>query len=150
MGSFGEKSKILVPASTNSAAMGLILVTAHSPIGAGGDRPYNFNRIQVLGGPAVIVTGKMGSQLDCEMPARLSDGGVFRLDVQPLFGSQVCALKVYRGAAAVQLPSFLVSLTAGKTMHLDHRCGDMIPWLEFDLRKTDELDQWSRERAGGR
>lgn len=111
------------------------------------NRPFNFDRLEMLGGPAVIVTGKMGSLLDCEEPVRLSGGGIFRVDVQPFSGGSVCAFKVYQGAAAVQMPSFLTALKAAQTMNLDHRCGDMIPWSEFDVRKTDALDQWSRERT---
>jgi hypothetical protein len=45
-------------------------------------RPFNFNRLEMLGGPAVIVTGKMGSMLDCEEPVRLSGGGIFHLDLR--------------------------------------------------------------------
>jgi hypothetical protein len=111
------------------------------------NRPFNFNRLEMLGGPAVIVTGKMGSMLDCEEPVRLSGGGIFRLDLRPLLGGNECAFKVYQGAAAVQMPSYIAVLTAGQSMGLDQRCGDMTSTGEFDVRKTDGLDQWSRQRT---
>ena len=110
------------------------------------NRPYNFNRIEVLSGRAVIVTGEMGSQLQCEDAARLSDESIFHVDRQPLLGGTACDLKVYKGAAAVQLPTLTAVLMAGQSMAVEHGCGDMIPTDKFDIHQTDSLDEWSRRR----
>jgi len=48
----------------------------------------------------------------------------------------------------VQLPSYISVLTSGKTMNLNHTCGDHIPTGVFDIEEIDGLDRWSRERVG--
>src|SRR5207249_7766419 len=62
-------------------------------------------------------------------------------------GEKLCGLKVYKGAAAVQLPSAISVLTSGKFMSLNLDCGDKIPQQKFNIEDTDGLDNWSRQRV---
>jgi hypothetical protein len=131
---------------------GALFLGENSSIRVIDNRPYNFNRLEMLNGSAVVTTGAGSGLVACEDAVTLSDFGVFRLDLHPLPGSQYaendCRLRVYKGAAAVQLATVTAVLTSGKTMHLNRRCGDMIPTQEFDIEDIDGLDHWSRQRAG--
>jgi hypothetical protein len=109
--------------------------------------------LEVLSGPAVLMTDSDGSALAvCEDAVKLSDAGVFRFDLRGIpesqYGENDCRFRVYKGAASVQLPTLAVALTSGETMHLNRRCGDMIPTQQFNTEDIDGLDRWSRERAG--
>jgi len=116
------------------------------------NRPYNFNRLEVLSGSAVLITDSEGTALAvCEDTVKLSDAGAFRFDLRPIpespYGENDCRFRVYKGAASVQLPSVPTVLTSGKTMHLNRRCGDMIPTQSFNTGELDDLDRWSRRRT---
>ncbi len=132
---------------------GALYVGENSSVRIFDNRPSNFNRLEVLSGSAVLMTDREGSALAvCEDTVKL-DAGVFRFDLHALpesgYGENDCRFRVYSGAASVQLPSFPVLLTSGKAMHLDRRCGDMIPTQQFNIEDIDDLDRWSRERTGG-
>lgn len=113
-----------------------------------GNAPYNFNRIEVLSGSAILRASDAGSQLSCQDEVRLSEAGVFRIDVQPA-GDPIdtkCALRVFDGAAAVQLKSVAQVLTRGQQMDLNKHCGDMIPSRRFDVLALDAFDRWASAR----
>lgn len=131
---------------------GVLYVGENSSVRVLDNRPYNFNRLEVLSGSAVLMTDSDGSALAvCEDAVTLSDAGVFRFDLraipESLYGENDCRLRVYKGAASVQLATLPVVLTSGKTMHLNRRCGDMIPTQQFNIEDIDDLDRWSRERT---
>lgn len=132
---------------------GVLYVGENSSVRVLDNRPYNFNRLEVLGGSAVLMTDSDGTaSAVCEDAVKLSDAGIFRFDLRPIpesqFGEDDCRFRVYKGAASVQLATLPVVLTSGKTMHLNRRCGDMIPTHQFDTEDADDLDRWSRERTG--
>ena len=78
---------------------------------------------------------------------QLSDAGIFRFDVHRVVGENFCRLKVYKGAAAAQMPSFIWVLTTGKTIDLNRSCGDHTPRDEFKVGDIDGLDRWSQQRV---
>jgi hypothetical protein len=111
---------------------------------------YNFNRIEVLEGTAVVISDTSAPLVACRSDARLSSGGVFRFDVQPAArnaGAATCRFRVYDGAAAVPLVSLISVLRSGQTMSLDPTCGDMIQTTPFAPEQLDDFDRWSREQA---
>jgi len=121
------------------------------------DRPYAPMQFGMLTGSAVVMTDETrigtAAVVACEEPVTLSSSGVYRFDaetiVSPTQGNySYCRFRVYKGAAAVQLPSFISVLTSGKTMNLNHTCGDHIPTGVFDIEEIDGLDRWSRQRVG--
>ena len=106
----------------------------------------------MISGSAVLITDTDGSALAvCEDDVKVSDAGVFRFDLRAVpesqYGEHVCGLRVYQGAASVQLPTVSAVLTSGKTMHLNRRCGDMIPTQRFNTADSEDLNRWARERA---
>ena len=111
-----------------------------------GNGVYNFNRLEVLTGSAIVASGTSTPLIDCENQIRLSDAGFFRFDAQPLDsrGERPCRVRVYEGAAAVQLVTVTNALRAGQTMTCNSRCGDMIPTSEFSPGQLDGFDQWAR------
>jgi hypothetical protein len=102
---------------------------------------------EVLSGSAVITTGNNGPSLTCVQGAQLSDAGTFRFDVHRVVNETFCQLKVYKGAAAVKMPSFIWVLTTGKTIDLNPSCGDHTPRNEFNVAEIDGLDRWSHMRG---
>lgn len=113
-----------------------------------GNSPYNFNRVEVLTGSAILRASEAGGQVVCQDNVRLSEAGVFRIDVHPAAQpiDTKCALKVFEGAAAIQLISVTAVLTPGQQMDLNKHCGDMIPTKKFDSSALDEFDRWARAR----
>ena len=109
-------------------------------------RSLNLGRFEVLAGSAVVITGHLGPAVACEEEVTLSDSGIFRFDVHPVGGEKFCQVRVYRGAAAAPMPSFIWVLTTGKLIDLNRRCGDHIPRNEFNVEDADHLDRWSRQR----
>jgi hypothetical protein len=101
----------------------------------------------ILSGSAVVTTGGVGPSLSCVKGVQLSDAGTFRFDVRQVLGENFCQLKVYKGAAAVQMPSFIWVLTPGRSISLNLSCGDHTPRSEFSVTETDALDRWSQTRA---
>jgi ferric-dicitrate binding protein FerR (iron transport regulator) len=109
---------------------------------------YNFNRIEVVEGTVVVVSGTSAPLVSCRSDARLSSAGVFRFDVQtPRTGGLTCRFRVYEGAAAVPLATVISALRSGQAMTLDPSCGDMIPTVTFRLDQMDDFDRWSRQHA---
>ena len=107
---------------------------------------YNFNRIEVLAGSAIVESQTSAPLVDCENAIRLSDAGVFRFDVQRVnaTGERSCQFRVFEGAAAVPLVSVTNAMRAGQAMMCNRRCGDMIPTTEFSREQLDDFDQWAR------
>src|SRR5215469_15612457 len=101
------------------------------------------NEPEILSGSAVISTGSVGPSLTCVQGAQLSDAGTFRFDVHRVVGETFCKLKVYKGAAAVKMPSFIWVLTPGKAIDLNTSCADHTPRDEFNVAEMDDLDRWS-------
>jgi hypothetical protein len=120
------------------------------------DQPYALVQLGMLTGSAVVITKTgIGSAavVTCEEPVTLSASGVYRFDAKRIVmpGQEdyaYCRFRVYQGTGAVQLPSFISVLTGGKTMNLNHVCGDHVQTNAFDIQEIDGLDRWSRERAG--
>jgi hypothetical protein len=83
----------------------------------------------------------------CEEEAQLSDSGIFRFDIHRAVNERFCRFKVYEGAAAAQMPSFVWALTNDKTADLNRRCGDHTQRYAFNIEDIDDLDRWSRQRA---
>jgi hypothetical protein len=110
---------------------------------------YNFNRVEVLEGTAVVISGASAPLVSCRSDARLSSAGVFRFDVQPTRTGALatCRFRVYDGAAAVSLASVTSALRSGQAMTLDPICGDMVPTMTFALDQMDDFDRWSRQQA---
>jgi hypothetical protein len=102
--------------------------------------------LEILTGSAVVITGTLGPSVSCVQDSQLSDAGVFRFDVHQVVGENFCKLRVYKGAAAAQMPSFIWVLTPGKTVDLNRSCGDHTPRDEFSTTDIDGLDRWSRQR----
>jgi len=132
---------------------GVLYVGENSSVRVLENRPYNFNRLEMLRGSAVLMTDSGGSALAvCEDPVKLSEAGVFQFDLRAMpesgDGESVCRFRVYKGAASVQLATLPVVLTSGKSMQLNRRGGDMIPTQQFNTEDIDALYRWSRERTG--
>jgi hypothetical protein len=104
--------------------------------------------IEILTGSAVVIAGEVGPAVSCEETVHLSDAGIFRFDFHGSPDDKFCKVRVYKGAAAVQMPSFVWVLTPGKMIDLNRLCGDHTPRIEFKIEDLDGLDRWSRERAG--
>ena len=107
---------------------------------------YNFNRLEVLSGSAIVASGTSAPLVDCESQIRLSSAGLFRFDAKPVDagGQRPCRFRVYEGAAAVPLVTVTNALRAGESMTCNRRCGDMIPTTEFSPTQLDGFDQWVR------
>ena len=103
--------------------------------------------LEILSGSAVVITGGLGPAVACVQETQLSDAGIFRFDVHRAVGETFCHLKVFRGAAATKMPSFIWVLTTGKAIDLNRSCGDHTPRDEFNVAEIDGLDCWSRERG---
>lgn len=119
------------------------------------DQPYANIQFGMLTGSAVVITDETrigtAAVVTCEEPVTLSASGVYRFDAIVLPGQEnysYCRFRVYKGAAAVQLPTYISVLTSGKTMNLNHTCGDHIQTGVFDIEEIDGLDRWSRQRMG--
>ena len=97
------------------------------------DQPYANIQFGMLTGSAVVITdeSRIGTAavVACEEPVTLSSSSVYRFDAETIVSPAhenhtYCRFRVYKGAAAVQLPSYISVLTSGKTMNLNHGCGD--------------------------
>ncbi len=92
--------------------------------------------LTVLSGSVAVATLKGTATILCENRVELTEGGIYRFDLH----EDSCRLRVYRGVAQVHLVTMTVALKTGTAMDLNKRCGDMIPWNDFDLSETDELN----------
>lgn len=137
-----EKGRVEVRLRNGTMALG-----DNSAVTVDWNSPYNFERLEMSKGSAVLKTSEQGFDLLCEDSVKLSDNGMFRLDLTTVPSSQSgeheCRLRVIQGAAAVKLSTVTVALQNGETMGLNRRCGDMIPWDKFDVAKRDDFDRWS-------
>lgn len=111
-----------------------------------GNGVYNFNRIDVLRGSAILMSGTSAPLVECDREIRLSDAGMFRFDVQGVSatGERSCRFRVFEGAAAVPLASVTTALRAGQMMICNRRCGDLVPTMEFPREQLDDFDRWAR------
>jgi hypothetical protein len=125
---------------------GLLFLDAGTSVRVLDNGAYNFNRIEVLTGSAIVASETSAPLVDCENDIRLSDAGVFRFDVQRVnsTGERSCRFRVFEGAAAVPLVSVTNALRAGQVMMCNRRCGDMIPTMEFSREQLDDFDRWAR------
>jgi hypothetical protein len=128
---------------------GVVALNEHTLVRVLANGVYNFNRIEVLEGTAVVISGTSAPLVTCRSDARLSSAGVFRFDVQPTRTGDfaTCRFRVYDGAAAVPLISVISALRSGQAMTLDPTCGDMIPTMAFAPDQMDDFDRWSRQQA---
>ena len=126
---------------------GWLFLETDSSVRVLGNGVYNFNRLEVLAGSAIVASGTSAPVVDCHSDIRLSDAGMFRFDVQPVnsAGERSCRFRVFEGAAAVPLVSVTNALRAGQTMTCNRRCGDMNPTMEFAREQLDDFDRWARQ-----
>ena len=84
---------------------GWLFLDAESSVRVHGNGAYNFNRLEVLSGSAIVASETSAPLVDCESEIRLSSAGLFRFDAQSenARGERPCRLRVYQGAAAVPL-----------------------------------------------
>jgi hypothetical protein len=125
---------------------GCLFLDAESSARVFGNPFYDFNRLDVLSGSAIVSSGTSTPLIGCESEIRLSSGGLFRFDAQPATagGERPCRFRVYDGAAAVSLLTVTNALRAGQSMTCNRRCGDMIPITEFPPTQLDGFDQWAQ------
>ncbi|HEY3136149.1 MAG TPA: hypothetical protein VGL29_08985, partial [Blastocatellia bacterium] len=97
---------------------GWIFLDSASSVRVFGNSVYNFNRLEVLTGSAVVASGTSTPVVECEREIRLSDTGFFRFDVLQIdaLAERFCRVRVYEGAAAVQLITVTNALRAGQAM----------------------------------
>jgi hypothetical protein len=149
----GEVAKIRTDAGRAVVALkrsGALVLSDHASVSVLANRVYNFNRIEILAGSAVIVSAQGAPLVACGPDVRLSTAGVFRFDVQapePVDGSTRCGFRVYEGGGTTRGASVDYILRAGERMVLNRRAGDMIPVLTFSATELDEFDRWSRQQA---
>ena len=125
---------------------GWIFLDSATSVRVFGNGVYNFNRLEVLTGSAIVASGTSAPQVECEMQVRLSDAGLFRFDVLHVdaLADRFCRVRVYEGAAAVPLVTVTNALRVGQTMTCNRRCGDMIQTNDFSTSHLDGFDQWVR------
>lgn len=114
---------------------------------------YNFNRIEMLTGSAVLLTASNSGLVACGTEGRLSSEGVYRFDVldpERIDGTQRCRMRVYEGAASTPGASISYVLRTGQEMVMNRRAGDMIPVNRLTPDVLDDLDRWAREQAPSR
>jgi ferric-dicitrate binding protein FerR (iron transport regulator) len=130
-------------------AGGVLTLDAETEVRVLPSTGWNFSRVEVLDGTAIVTSATSAPLVFCQSETRLSSGGAFRFDVDPARddGTRRCQFRVYDGAAAVTLATMVSALRSGQTMTLDPTCGDMIQTRPFAVEGTDEFDRWSREQA---
>ena len=129
---------------------GTLLLGDDSSVTVFANDVYNFNRIALIAGTAVVVTHGSRPVVACGTDVTLSSTGTFRFDVrgiEPADGTSRCDFRVYDGAASTPGASVTYLLTAGQRMELNRRAGDMIPVQPFAPADLDEFDRWSRTQA---
>jgi hypothetical protein len=126
---------------------GTLFIGENSAVRVFDNRPFNFNRLEMIDGSAVLATGAGAGMVACEDAVNLSDHALVRMDLHPIpaspYGEHSCRFKVYEGAASAQLTSIATVLRAGKMMALNRRAGDMIPWNDFNSSDRDDFDRWT-------
>jgi len=141
----------LLHTTQGRAAVGLkrgaaLFLDTESSVRVRGNGLYNFNRLEVLSGSAIVASGTSAPLVDCESQISLSSAGLFRFDAKPVdaAGERPCRIRVYEGAAAIPLVTVTNALRAGQSMTCNRRCGDMIPTIEFSPTQLDGFDEWVR------
>ena len=126
---------------------GFLFLDSGSSVRVFANGVYNFNRLEVRTGSAIVASDTSAPLVVCENDNRLSDAGVFRFDVQQgdSAAERYCHFRVFEGAAAVPLVSVTAVLRAGQTMKCKRRCGDMVPTVAFPREQLDDFDRWSRQ-----
>jgi len=100
-------------------------------------------RLELLTGSAVIEADEIGKDthvtvVDKDATISLDKAGLYRFDMQP------ARLKVFKGAADVQVGTEHSEVTGGKMLML----GNTLASAEkFSVEETDSLDHWSRRRG---
>ena len=125
---------------------GFLFLDAGTSVRVLGNGVYNFNRIEVLTGSAIVASDTSAPLVGCENEIKLSDAGLFRVDVRQAgpSGERSCQFRVFAGAAAVPLVTVTNALRAGQTMMCNRRCGDMVPTKEFAREQLDDFDRWAQ------
>lgn len=125
---------------------GWLLLDAGASVNILANGAYNFNRIEVLTGSAIVVSTTGSPLVQCENEMRLSDDGMFRFDMGRVdaAGERYCRFRVFEGAAAVPLVTVTSALRAGQSMMCNRRCGDMLAPRTFSREELDDFDQWAR------
>ena len=100
-------------------------------------------RLEVLAGSAIIESAEIAKDTNVTVvckngTAKLAKAGLYRFDVQP------ARLKVFKGAADVEIGGQIVSVPAGKMLLLG---GALAAAEKFNADETDSLDHWSRRRG---
>jgi ferric-dicitrate binding protein FerR (iron transport regulator) len=128
---------------------GVLALDEHTRVRVLANGVYNFNRVEILEGNAVVISDTSSPLVSCLSDTRLSSAGIFRFDVQRTRpdGPAVCRFRVYDGAAAVPLSTVVSVLRSGQAMSLDPTCGDMIPTMTFAPEPMDDFDRWSRRHT---
>jgi ferric-dicitrate binding protein FerR (iron transport regulator) len=128
---------------------GVLALDEHTRVRVLANGVYNFNRVEILEGNAVVISDTSSPLVSCLSDTRLSSEGIFRFDVQRTRpdGTAVCRFRVYDGAAAVPLLTLISVLRSGQAIGLDRACGDMIPTTTFAPEPMDDFDRWSRQHT---
>jgi len=129
---------------------GALVLAGHASVAVLANASYNFSKIELLAGSAVVVSAESSPLLACSTDVRMSSAGVFRFDVEAperVDGSPRCGFRVYEGAGTTPGASVAYVLRAGQRMTLSRRAGDMIPVTSFSAAELDEFDRWSRQQA---
>lgn len=125
---------------------GWLFLDAGASVRVFANNVYNFNRIEVLTGSAIVFSSTSAPIVECESAIKLSDSAFVRFDAKPVDarGERPCQFRIYEGAAAVPLTSLTVALHALQTMTCNKRCGDMIPLNDFMPGEPDAFEKWAR------
>jgi hypothetical protein len=129
---------------------GALALAGHPSVAVLANASYNFSKIELLAGSAVVVSAESSPLLACSTDVRMSSAGVFRFDVEAperVDGSPRCGFRVYEGAGTTPGASVAYVLRAGQRMTLSRRAGDRIPVTAFSPAELDEFDRWSRQQA---
>jgi hypothetical protein len=127
------------------AAGDIVFLDKNSSVRVSDNPNANASGLEILTGSAVVVTGELAPSVACEETVHLSDAGVFRFNVHHVVDQNFCQLKVYKGAAGAQMPSFVWVLQSGRLIDMNELCGDHTPRGEFNTDEIDALDRWSRQ-----
>jgi len=131
---------------------GTLVLGSNTSVRIRENAPYNFNRVELLTGSAVLLSASSSGVVACGTDASLSTDGVFRFDVldpERTDGSQRCRIRVREGAASTNGGSMPYVLRAGQEMVMNVRAGDMMPVLPL-AGALDDLDRWAREQGPSR
>ena len=151
--SLGEVGRLRTDAGRAMVSLkrsGALVLADHASVRVWANDVYNFNRIELTAGSAVVISAESSALVACGTDVRLSSAGVFRFDVEAperVDGSPRCGFRVYEGAGTTSGPSVTYILRAGERMTLNRRAGDMIPVMSFPPAELDEFDRWSRQMA---